>query len=101
SVNEANLTGESLPVQKSSNADDNLLYQGTLAVSGLAICRVTTVGAATKMGQVERSLSAVSNEQSPLQKQINNFVRKMAAVGIAVFFVIWAINLFTSQSFIE
>lgn len=101
SVNEANLTGESLPVEKDANTDDNLVYQGTLVLSGLAVCRVVAVGVATKLGEVEKSVSSLSKGKSPLEKQINNFVKKMAAVGIAVFLIILAVNLYTTESFVE
>lgn len=84
-VNESILTGESLPVEKDETSDKNLVYQGTLVVSGLAICRVTAVGSKTQIAKVGKSIEEIKQEKSPLQIQINSFVRKMVALGVHYF----------------
>lgn len=100
-VNESVLTGESLPVEKSDAEGNNLVYQGTFVVSGLSICRVTHIGVNTRVGQIEKSLVEVKKEKSPLQLQISDFVKKMAAVGAVVFLIIWAINIYQTREIIE
>lgn len=95
-VNESILTGESLPVQKDDN-DKKEVYQGTLVVSGLAICKVTSVGMNTALGKIGKTLESINKEDTPLQEQIGNFVKKMAVAGIAVFLIVWAINFFQSR----
>ena len=100
-VNEAVLTGESLPVEKSDTPGINLVYQGTLVVSGLAICKVTDIGIRTKIGQIGKSLEELKEERSPLQVQIEGFVRRMAALGILIFVVIWIINMYHTRSVVD
>jgi len=100
-VNESVVTGESLPVAKAEVAPDNLVYQGTYVVSGLAICEVTHIGAMTKVGLIGQRLHELKTEASPLQLQINSFVKRMAAVGIAVFALLWAISAYRSQQFLD
>ena len=100
-VNESVVTGESLPAAKAEVPPNNLVYQGTYVVSGLAICEVTHVGAATKVGLIGQRLHELKTEASPLQLQINSFVKRMAAVGIAVFALLWAISAYRSQQFLE
>ena len=101
SVNESILTGESLSVFKTARADDNLVYQGTSVAGGLAICKVTYVGSATKLGQIGKSLESITEEKTPLQKQISNFVKKMAVVGVVVFLIVWVINYFQSNNLFD
>lgn len=45
-VSEAMLTGESLPIEKKI---DESIYMGTIVLSGNALCRVDTIGAATEL----------------------------------------------------
>ena len=92
SVNESILTGESFPVFKDSAATDNRVYQGTTVASGLAICQVTATGRETKLGKIGESLESIKAEKTPLEVQINDFVKKMVIVGIVVFAIVWGIN---------
>lgn len=101
SVNEAILTGESFPVSKSKEMAGNVtatveVFQGTTVVAGLAICEVIAVGNKTALGKIGVSVGSISEEKTPLQLQINNFVKKMALAGISVFLIVWAINYFKS-----
>ncbi len=97
SVSESILTGESLSVFKSATDDDNLVYQGTSVAGGLAICKVTHIGRETKLGKIGKSIESISDEKTPLQVQINNFVKKMAIAGVVIFLIVWAINYFQSH----
>ncbi len=98
SVNESVLTGESVPVVKSTEDEKNLVFQGTTVASGLAICKVSAIGNATKLGQIGQSLSSIKIESSPLQIQINRFVRVMAFAGLIIFLITWLLNYLQSQS---
>lgn len=98
-VNESLLTGESFPVQK--DEQDNQVYQGTLVTGGLAICRVTAIGNKTHLGKIGKSLEAIEEEDTPLQIQIRNFVKKMAIAGLIVFLIVWAINFAMSHDLLD
>ena len=50
SVNEAILTGESLSVFKNELSEINIVFQGTIVATGLAICKVTAIGNQTSLG---------------------------------------------------
>jgi P-type Ca2+ transporter type 2C len=92
SVNEAILTGESLPVYKDRTKDDHSVLSGTTVTSGLAIATVTAIANETQMGKIGKSLESIKEEKTPLELQINNFVKTMVIVGTLVFFIVWAIN---------
>lgn len=96
SVNESILTGESMAVNKDKEAKDNIIYQGTTVVGGLAIATVTAIGSETKLGKIGKSLERIKEEKTPLEIQIGNFVKKMAIAGAIVFLVVWGINYFHS-----
>lgn len=60
-VNEASLTGESLPAEKDANDAApalNSVYLGTSVVSGSAIALVTATGARTQFGDIAARLAA-------------------------------------------
>jgi Ca2+-transporting ATPase len=101
SVNESILTGESLSVFKNEKSEINQVFQGTIAASGLAICKVTAIGNLTQLGKIGKSIESIAEEKTPLQIQIGNFVKKMSIVGLVIFSVVWAINFYNSGVFLD
>jgi Ca2+-transporting ATPase len=101
SVNESVLTGESLAVYKDSEATDNFIFHGTTVASGLAIATITAVGNQTRLGKIGKSLEAIAEEKTPLELQINNFVKKMVIAGLIVFAGVWSINYFHSPNLLD
>lgn len=88
SVNESSLTGESFSVFKDSKATDNLVYSGTITVSGLAVFQAQKIGKETRVGKIGESIRTIKEEISPLQVQIQKFVKAMAIVGIVIFLLV-------------
>lgn len=101
SVNEASLTGESLAVFKSSSTEDNQVYSGTLTVSGLAVFEVEKTGRETRIGKIGEAIGSIREEKSPLQIQIERFVKSMAAIGIGVFLAVCAVNYYQTRDALE
>ncbi|HXC06468.1 MAG TPA: cation-translocating P-type ATPase, partial [Bacteroidia bacterium] len=101
SVNESILTGESLPVYKDISREDHQVYSGTMVTSGLAIIRITAVGIETRLGKIGTSLAGISDEKTPLEIQINQFVRHMVYAGILVFIMVWGINYLRSAMILD
>ena len=98
SVNESTLTGESQAVNKSPESEDKTVYSGTLASSGLAVYKVEKTGISTKIGQLGTSLLEIKEEPTPLQQQIESFVKRMAIAGIFVFLLVWAVQFTESKN---
>jgi len=101
SVNESILTGESLSVFKNETIESNKVFQGTIVASGLAICKVTSVGNQTQLGKIGNDIATIADEKTPLQLQIGNFVKKMSLVGLVIFIIVWAINYYNSREILE
>ncbi|STD59418.1 Calcium-transporting ATPase lmo0841 [Empedobacter falsenii] len=99
SVNESALTGESMSVFK--DTDHPEIYSGTLTVSGLAIFEVTAIGAETKLGKIGTSILSIKEEKSPLQLQIEKFVKGMAIIGIIVFVMVCGFNYFQTKDIVS
>ncbi|HEY9000727.1 MAG TPA: cation-translocating P-type ATPase [Mucilaginibacter sp.] len=100
-VNESALTGESLPVYKGQDNTSDNIYRGTVVVSGLAIAEVTAIGNNTRWGQIGKSLENVSDEKTPLELQISQFVRFMVIVGSLVFVAVWTLNFLRSHQLLD
>jgi Ca2+-transporting ATPase len=101
SVNESILTGESFSVSKDKSSAENKVFLGTTVVGGLAIITVTNIGNETKLGKIGKSLESIKEEKTPLEKQINNFVKKMVLTGTVVFLIVWAINYFKTYDVLD
>ena len=92
-VEEAALTGESLPVEKTLEAADpdaslgdrhGMAYSGTVVVYGQATGIVVTTGAATELGRINQMLSSIQLLTTPLLRQIEKFGHLLALVILAV-----------------
>ncbi|RZJ78948.1 MAG: cation-translocating P-type ATPase, partial [Flavobacterium sp.] len=92
SVDESILTGEALAVFKDFDQKDSYIFSGTNVSSGLAVAKVTAIGHETKLGKIGNSLAEIKEEKTPLEVQINSFVKKMVIVGGLVFLLVWIIN---------
>ena len=101
SVNESILTGESFPVFKDKSKEDNSIFKGTTVASGIAIVTITSIGNETKLGKIGVSLESIKEEKTPLELQINNFVKKLVIAGIIVFIIVWGINYFRSYNVLD
>lgn len=100
-LDEAILTGESLPVSKTTAETDSHLFQGTVVASGSGVARVLAVGGQTELGKLGKSIESIETEPTPLQIQIGRFVRQMLLAGLTVFLIVLAINYAYLDSFLS
>jgi magnesium-transporting ATPase (P-type) len=93
---EAALTGESVPIDKTTDAvsekatvgdREGMAFSGTLVASGRGTGVVVATGANTELGQINQMMAAVSALETPLLRQIKKFGYAITAV-IAVVSVI-------------
>ncbi|SIR21738.1 cation-translocating P-type ATPase [Maribacter ulvicola] len=96
SVNESILTGESLSVYKDATSPEPLIFTGSTVASGLAIARITAIGNLTKLGKIGKSLEDITEEKTPLELKIFNFVKLMSIWGGIIFLLVWGINYMRS-----
>lgn len=80
-VDESLLTGESVPVGKSIHEQ---LFRGTFISRGKAHMKVTAVGNSTRFGQIAKTLSKITTQPTPLQKQINSTTKVLSFFAIVL-----------------
>ncbi len=89
SVDESMLTGESLPVQKTSG---NAVFGGTINKTGRFTFRATNVGADTALAQIVRLVEEAQGSKAPIQRLADNissvFVPTVVVISILTF-VVW------------
>ena len=98
SVNESMLTGEAYAVFKSADDEDNQVFSGTLVVSGLAIYQAEKIGNQTKIGKLGDALVNIKEGPTPLQLQIQRFVKVMTLAGFIVFLLVWLVRFLKNGS---
>ncbi|MEN8136599.1 MAG: cation-translocating P-type ATPase [Thermodesulfobacteriota bacterium] len=100
-ADEAILTGESVPTEKSSGVIDhqaqlgdqlNMLFSSTSIVTGNGLAIVTATGMQTEIGAITRLLKETKEELTPLQKRLDRFGKKLGSVIIAICFFIFALS---------
>lgn len=102
SVDESMLTGESLPVQKTSS---DRVIGGTLNQTGSFQYHATTLGAESTLAQIVRLLREAQGSRAPIQKLADHisavFVPTVLGIAILTFFAwhIFAPNLGIMQGF--
>ena len=98
-IEEAALTGESVPVDKTQNPIEasekdvplgdrkNMLYMGSTVVYGRGRAVITHTGMDTEMGKIAGALSQVEDEKTPLQRKLAGLSKVLtyAVVGICAF----------------
>lgn len=106
-VNEASLTGESVPVGKHIEpvtADNpalgdqrNMLFSGTLVTTGTAEAVVVATGAATEIGKIAKLVSDVEQEATPMQKKLDDLGKKLGIVIMLICALVFAIIFFLDR----
>ena len=101
-VEEAALTGESVPVDKFEHAIDgkvalgdrkNMLYMGSTIAYGRAKAVVVATGMATEMGKIANVLAHAKEEETPLQIKMSQLSRVLTVGILVICVVMFAFNL--------
>jgi len=102
-IQEAALTGESEPVEKQSNAlsgDDlplgdrrNMGYMGTIITQGRGLALVVATGMQTELGRIADLIQQSGNEETPLQKRLDQLGKNLAIVGVVIALLIAVLGL--------
>ncbi|MBN1535304.1 MAG: cation-transporting P-type ATPase [Anaerolineales bacterium] len=103
-VNNANLTGEALPIRKIADASlradiseierPNLIFAGTSVISGTGKAVLFATGMLTQFGRIARLTQVIEEETSPLQHELLRITRIMAMVAIGIGAAVFAVGFF-------
>lgn len=111
-IEEAALTGESVPVTKTLQvlglADrqevplgdrKNMCYMGSTVVYGRGRAVITATGMQTEMGKIAGALSQNEEEQTPLQRRLTELGRALSKLVLGICVFIFVFDLFLAGSF--
>ncbi|MBK6773981.1 MAG: cation-translocating P-type ATPase [Ignavibacteria bacterium] len=93
-IDESILTGESFPVSK--DQENNKTFSGTNVTAGWGYVEIKSTGMNTEIGKLGKSLELIKKERTPLQLQIDRFVKLMAVAGVIAFMIVWILNYMDS-----
>ena len=110
-VEEAALTGESLPVEKRIDAlgageisigdRNNMVYSGTVVSYGRGRAVVTDTGMNTEFGKITGMLQEVETAKTPLQKNLDTVGKNLAKAAGVIVAIIVVLGFFRGQPFLE
>lgn len=96
-IDEAALTGESVPVGKSADAErDFAISAGTVVVKGRAVAVVTATGEHSALGRIAALLDS-GPQTTPLQRRLAQLGRVLAVVAVALCAVVLLLGLLRDQ----
>ena len=111
-IEEAALTGESVPVHKVIEALDlengkdvplgdrkNMCYMGSTVVYGRGKALITRTGMDTEMGKIAGALAATEEEQTPLQKKLDQLGKTLSKLVLGICVFIFVFNLISAGEF--
>jgi len=110
-IEEAALTGESVPVDKIDRAIDtddapigdriNMAYMGTTVVYGRGTAVVTDTGMQTELGNIADLLQAVSEEKTPLQRRMAELGKWLAIGALIICAVVFGVGVWRGGDLAE
>lgn len=106
-VDESSLTGESVPVQKITDAlpsgtpeadRKNMVYAGTAVAYGRGKVVITATGMETSFGELAGLLGTIERSRTPLQESLDKFGRWIGAATIVIVAFVAVLGVFLGFS---
>ena len=109
-IEEAALTGESVPVDKTADAltasgevplgdRTNMAYMGSTVVYGRGVMVVCATGMDTEMGRIADALSQAKEGQTPLQIKLNQLSRVLTYLVLGICAAVFAVQIARARGF--
>ncbi|MBI3583072.1 MAG: calcium-translocating P-type ATPase, PMCA-type [Nitrospinae bacterium] len=106
-IDESPLTGESTPVEKSTNiineetslADRrNMTFKGTVITYGRGVGVVVTTGMSTELGRIANLLQETEKIKTPLQIKLDAMGKRIAAAALLICLIIFIAGIWRGES---
>ena len=108
---EASLTGESVPVEKRTDAIQetevgvgdrkNMLFSSSLITYGRGKAIVVKTGMNTEVGKIADMINQTEDQETPLQKKLNSLGKTLGMVALTICAVIFVIGLLQGKEIIN
>lgn len=110
-ADESALTGESVAVEKYSEFEttepigigdrENMVFSSTPITYGNGVAVVTAIGQSTEMGKIADRLSGIEEEETPLQKNLNQLGVYLAIIVLVVIAITFVVGLLRNGGILE
>jgi Ca2+-transporting ATPase len=110
-IEEAALTGESVAVEKRSalvlereiplGDRKNTAFMGTVVSYGRGTGVVVATGHNTQIGLIAQMLSAVEEEETPLQKRLDELGRTLSIAALVIVAIVFGVGLLQGESLLD
>ncbi len=109
-VDESALTGESIPVEKSLEEvpeeaalgdQTNRVFSGCFATYGHGNFEVERIGMNTEVGKIAELLNQASDKRTPLQKNMDDFGKKLSIIILMFCSIIFAVNVLKGGDIVD
>jgi Ca2+-transporting ATPase len=107
-ADESALTGESVPVTKSSDPVEagaplpdrtSMAYAGTTVVSGWGHMVVTGIRGGTELGRIGKLVAGQDREETPLERQAEQLGRRLAILAVGLSALVTILGLLRDRPF--
>lgn len=108
-INEASLTGESVPASKNAaelegnkqlGDQKNMAFSGTSVASGRAVAIVVRTGDSTEIGKIAQSVAETEDEETPIQKRLDEIGKIIGFVILGICAIVFVFIMFFAQEFV-
>ncbi|MEX2579433.1 MAG: cation-transporting P-type ATPase [Verrucomicrobiales bacterium] len=108
-ISEAALTGESVAVDKTTEARkedlplaerDNMVFKGTTVEEGAGKAVVTATGTRTELGNIGELASGEESTEAPLQKRLDRLAARLAYLALALAGIIGVVGLLAGRDLV-
>jgi Ca2+-transporting ATPase len=107
-VQEASLTGESIPVEKATEPVEggeeialgdrsNMVYLGTAVTYGRGSAVVVGTGMRTELGKIADMIQTVESEQTPLQRRMAQLGKTLALAAIGIVAIVFVLGMLRGE----
>jgi len=109
-INEAMLTGESVPQKKNHDVQPkaivlaeqmNMAFFGTIVVGGSGVGVVVSTGSHTEIGKIAELLAQTPVEQTPLQERLRRFSQTIAFIILGISLALFIAGILLGRGFLE
>lgn len=110
-IEEASLTGESLPVEKDSNLifdrevplgdRQNMAFMSTIVTYGRGKGIVTNTGTETQIGRIAEAIQNIDDEKTPLQQKLNELGKWLGMGCLVICALVFGIGVYRGQDMLE
>jgi Ca2+-transporting ATPase len=110
-IEEASLTGESVPVSKNAcltyekdvplGDQKNMAFMSTVVTSGKGLGVVVNTGMSTELGKIAHMVQSVEKETTPLQKRLEQFGKSLVYACLVICITIFVMGIMRQENPIE